>query len=266
MDVFFYPVLVAGAIAGASTGLLGVYIVGMRMPFIGTCISHAAMVGAIYAKLLGLNPTAGAIVVSMITAASLAGIRPSRYSLDINVALGILFSLMLGLTFLGIGLVKDSRSEMLNLLWGTLLFVDWDTVRVIAVLGVILVAFNMAFDKELKAILFSRTIAAATGVRERFVYFLFLGLCGIILAVNLPAIGGLLIFSLITNPAAAAYQVCRGYRSVMIVSMLFGIVSAVAGFLISLWLDLPTGACIVLISAFIFALAAIYRAVIGRKD
>ena len=177
MDVFFYPVLIAGAIAGASTGLLGVYIVGMRMPFIGTCISHAAMVGAIYAKLLGLNPTTGAIVVSMITAASLAGIRPSRYSLDINVALGILFSLMLGLTFLGIGLVKDSRSEMLNLLWGTLLFVDWDTVRVIAVLGVILVAFNMAFNKELKAILFSRTIAAATGVRERFVYFLFLGLC-----------------------------------------------------------------------------------------
>ena len=66
MDSFFYLVIFAGAIAGASTGLLGVYIVGMRMPFIGTCISHAAMVGTIFALLLGLNPTVGAIAASMI--------------------------------------------------------------------------------------------------------------------------------------------------------------------------------------------------------
>ena len=47
MDPYFYLVIVAGLIAGASTGLLGVYIVGMRIPFIGICISHAAMAGSI---------------------------------------------------------------------------------------------------------------------------------------------------------------------------------------------------------------------------
>ena len=56
MDTFFYLIIFAGAIAGASTGLLGVYIVGMRMPFIGTCISHAAMAGTIFSCLLGINP------------------------------------------------------------------------------------------------------------------------------------------------------------------------------------------------------------------
>ncbi|MDY0357736.1 MAG: metal ABC transporter permease, partial [Sedimentisphaerales bacterium] len=105
----------------------------------------------------------------------------------------------------------------------------------------------------------SRTIASATGVHETFVYALFLGLCGIILAVNLPLVGGLMIFSLITNPAAAAYQICRGHRAVVIASTLFGVLSAVGGFIVSYYLNLPTGACIVLTSALVFALAALYR-------
>jgi len=64
MDSFFYLVMFAGAVAGASTGLLGVYIVGMRMPFIGICISHSAMAGTIYSILLGVNPVLGPVVFS----------------------------------------------------------------------------------------------------------------------------------------------------------------------------------------------------------
>jgi len=266
MDAFFYPVLVAGGIAGASTGLLGVHIVGMRLPFIGTCISHAALAGAIFATLVGLPPMAGSVVVSMITAGSLAGIRPGRHRLDTNVALGILFSLMLGLTFLGIGLVKGSRSELLNLLWGSLLFVGWKQVGIIAGMGILLGGFHWVFAKEMKAILFSRTMAAAGGMPAGLVYGLFLVLCGAILAVNLPAVGGLLMFSLIINPAAAAYQLCRGYRAVVAVSMVLGVVSATGGFGFSLWLDLPTGACIVITSSLVFAGAVMYRAVVGRRD
>ena len=114
--------------------------------------------------------------------------------------------------------------------------------------------------------LFSRTMASATGVHETFVYALFLGLCGLVLAVNLPLVGGLMIFSLITNPAAAAYQVCRGHRAVVIAATLFGILSAVGGFVVSYYANLPTGACIVLTSALVFALAALYRAFTAKAD
>ena len=59
MDPFFYLVILAGAIAGASCGLLGVYIVALRLPFIGVFISHTAMAGTVAAHLLGLvqNPS-----------------------------------------------------------------------------------------------------------------------------------------------------------------------------------------------------------------
>jgi len=266
MDSFFYLVMFAGAIAGASTGLLGVYIVGMRMPFIGISISHAAMAGTIFAYLLGFNPAWGAIAASIATSTSLAAIRPEKSRLDTNVGLAIVFSLMLGLTFLGIGLVQGSRSEVLGLLWGSILFVQKKTVVVITIMGLLLTAFTIVFNKELKVLLFSRSIAAATGVHESFVYCLFLALCGIVLSVNLPIIGGLLIFALITNPAAAAYQICRGHKSAVFTSTSFGILSAVGGFLISFYSNLPTGACIIVTSTLIFALAVAYRLIIGKRD
>jgi manganese/iron transport system permease protein len=266
MEPFFYLVVLAGAIAGASCGLLGVYIVGLRLPFIGIFISHTAMAGTVYSYLLGLNPVFGPATVSMLAAMSLAAVRPGKSRLDPNVALAILFSLMLGLTFLGIGLVQGSRSEILRLLWGSILFVQRENVVVIGVAGTVFVVFAVLFNKELKVLLFSRRIASATGVHETLVYCLFLALCGLILAVNLPLVGGLMIFSLITNPAAAAYQICRGHRTVVLTSTLFGAVSAVGGFIASYYLNLPTGACIVLASTALFAIAALYRAASGRAD
>jgi manganese/iron transport system permease protein len=266
MDPFFYLVIVAGAIAGASCGLLGVYLVALRLPFIGIFISHTAMAGSVYAYLLGLDPTVGPVVVSSLASMCLAGVRPGRSRLDPNVALAILFSLMLGLTFLGIGLVQDSRSEILGLLWGSILFVRARSVVVIGIAAVAFAVFALLFNKELKVVLFSRTIASATGVHETLVYALFLSLAGIVLAVNLPLVGGLMIFSLITNPAAAAYQICRGHRAVVLTSTLFGVLSAVGGFIASYYLNLPTGACIVLASTVVFALAALYRTLAPRID
>jgi len=266
MDPFFYLILLAGVIAGASCGLLGVYIVGLRLPFVGIFISHAAMAGTVYSYLLGLNPVLGATGISALTAMSLAAIRPGRSRIDPNVALAILFSLMLGLTFLGIGLTQGTRTEILGLLWGSILFVRKENVAVIAAAAVLLLIFAVAFGKELKALLFSRGIASATGVHETFVYALFLALSGMILAVNLPLIGGLMIFSLITNPAAAAYQVCRGHRAIIVVSMILGVLSTASGIVVSYYLDLPTGACIVLASTALFAASVVYRALGGHSD
>jgi manganese/iron transport system permease protein len=266
MDSFFYMVILAAVLVGAGSGLVGVYLVGLRLPFIGIFISHTAMAGTVYATLLGFNPLFGPIAVSSLASMSLAAIRPHRSRIDPNVALAVLFSFMLGMTFLGIGLIEGSRTEIMALLWGSILFVRSGTVIVIAIVAVVFALFAWAFNKELKVILFSRAIASATGVHETFVYTLFLGLCGVVLAVNLPLVGGLMIFSLITNPAAAAYQVCRGHRSVVIVSTLFGVLSSLGGFLVSYRFNLPTGACIVLVSATLFALAAAYRALTNSGD
>jgi ABC-type Mn2+/Zn2+ transport system permease subunit len=49
----------------------------------------------------------------------------------------------------------------------------------------------------------------------------------------------------------------------MITSTLLGAIAAVVGFLFSFYLELPTGACIVIVSTLIFGLAAAYRRLIN---
>lgn len=265
MDSFFFLVIIAAALAGGSLSFLGVYIVGMRLPFIGTCISHAAMAGAVFAVVFGVSQGVGAVVMSVLAALSMAAIPPEKARIDTNVLLAILFSVLLGLTFLGIGLVDGSRSELLGLLWGSILFVSRQGVLLILGTAILAALFAFLFNKEMKVLLFSRSIASATGIHDTLVYGLFLAVCGLTISVNLPIVGGLMIFSLITNPAAAAYQICRGHRAVVGASILIGVLSAVGGFAVSYLLDWPTGACIVLLSSVFFAVAVICKVVFRNQ-
>jgi manganese/iron transport system permease protein len=260
----FLPVVILAILAGTSTSLLGTFVVGMRIPFVGVCTAHAAMAGLVFAKLLGLPLLPCGIAAAAGVAALLARMDSARVHIDSNVALGILFALSMGLAFLGIGLATEPQSEMLSFLWGSLLFARGEDCVVAGVVTLATVGFIAVFYKEMQAILFSRALAKLSGVRVRLVWTLFLVLLGVVLTVNLRTVGGLMIYSLVNNPAASALQVCRSYRSVLLVSMLFGALSAMGGFVISYLSGLPTGACIVLLSSGVFGLAALGR-IVFRK-
>lgn len=87
------------------------------------------------------------------------------------------------------------------------------------------------FFKELRAILFSRADAEAAGIRATAVWTGFLILAAATLTVNFQTVGGLMIYSLISNPAAAAFQVARGCGRVLVASAAFGAASGPGGFL-----------------------------------
>jgi manganese/iron transport system permease protein len=265
---YLLPILIAGILGGASAGLAGVYIVGMRMPFVGVCVAHAAMAGAIWGRLFGLPELPSALGLAVVTSGSLALIGRGRVRLDTGVALGVLFSLMMGFVFLGIGLSPGAKGPLLGLLWGSLVFVGWREVAWIAATSGALFAFVALFSKEMCAILFSRSLAAATGVRERFVLLAFFLLAGATLTVNLSTVGGLMIYSLISVPAAAAFQICRGYGPTALCSAGLGAACSVGGFLIAYALrrwEVPVGACIVIVSVAVFVAAVGFRRWSGRS-
>jgi len=272
MDLLFWaPVMCAGLVAGASTGLLGSYIVGMRIPFLGICVAHAALAGAVFGALWGF--TGPALLVPALAAASLAAILigivdPQAVRMDINVVLGILFSLMMGLAFLGLGLFSVygvSDNEVRTLLWGSLTFCRWRDVWMMVAAAGVEACFVLLFYKEMRAILFSRIHAAAVGIHVTFVWTLFLLLASLVLTVNFQTVGGLMIYSLLSNPAVAASQLVRGYGKMLAVSTLLGMVSGLGGFLLSAATDLPTGAMIVILSSLLVGLAAAWARFTGHR-
>ena len=90
------------------------------------------------------------------------------------------------------------------------------------------------------------------------IFYGLLFLTGGVITASLRPIGGLLIFSLILNPAAAAYQLTYSLKRMFVLSATFGVLSGWIGLLISYVLDAPSGATIVIVSSVIFALATIF--------
>lgn len=269
IDLWFWaPVMCAGAIAGASNGILGVYIVGMRMPFLGICVAHAALAGAVFGALAGwtgslliIPALAGALGMGLV----LGLIDPQTARADVNVLLGILFSLSMGLAFLGLGLFSVygvSDNEVRNLLWGSLAFCRWRDVWIMAGAAATELAFLGLFFKEMRAILFSRTHAMAAGVSVGVVWTLFLVVTSLVLTVNFQAVGGLMIYSLLTNPAVAASHLVRGCGRTVAVAGLLGLTSGLGGFLLSAATDLPAGAMIVILSSLLVACSVLWARLI----
>jgi len=264
------PVIFGGLVAGGSSGLLSVYIVGMRIPFLGVCVAHAALAGAVYGSLAGLTgatlllPALGG---SVLVALALGYADPRSVRMDSNVVMGLLFSLTMGLAFVGFGLFAKlgvSDNDVRSLLWGSLLYCRWSDVWLMLAAAGALAMFVLGFAKEMRAILFSRADAQAAGIRATGVWTGFLILTAAVMTVNFQTVGGLMIYSLITNPAAAAFLLVRGHNRAMLLAVAFGAASGLGGFLLSAATDLPSGAVIVLVSSGFVIAAGLLRQVTQR--
>jgi manganese/iron transport system permease protein len=264
MLLFWAPVLVGGLVAGGSTGLLGAYVVGMGLPFLGVCVSHAALAGAVLGILLGLTGPMLLVPAGLLATATalLLGLGGGRKLGGSNVLMGMLFSLSMGVAFLGIGLFDRfgrSTNEVFGLLWGSLLLCTWTEVAWMAAGAGALLGFVGLFGKELRAVMFSREQAASAGIRAGGVWTAFLVLVSLVLTLNFRTVGGLMIYSLLANPAAGAFLLARGCGRSVAVSAVLGAASAVGGFLLALLAGTSAGASIVIFSALLVAAAWVLR-------
>jgi len=248
-EAFLIQVMIGGTLAGAGTGMLGAYVVGMRVPFIGICIAHSALAGAVAGSLLGWPVVPAALAGAVLAAVLLGAVDPERTRINTNMMMSVLLSLTMGLAFLGIATTGAARNDLLALMWGSVLLCTGPELWLMAGVTAAEVAFVVLFHKELRAILFSRTHAAAAGVPAAAVWTMLLVLTGVVLTVHFEVVGGLMIYALLTNPAIAAFQLTRGYGRSVLASAGLGGLSGFGGFLLSYATDLPTGAVIVIVSS-----------------
>ncbi|MFO7674699.1 MAG: metal ABC transporter permease [bacterium] len=249
--------IAAAVLGGGACGLVGVWVVLMRIPFVGVAMSHAAFAGAVFGLLVGVNPLVAATA-ACVLASLLIGPLAEHSDLEPNVSVGIIFSLVLGLAFLGIGLMPGPRTAALRYVWGSILLVSARDVVVMAAMAAVVVAFLLLFFKEIRAVLYNREVARAVGIPERPLFYAMLVLCGLTVTANLDTIGGLLIFSLIVNPPAAAFQLTWRLRTMFLLSAAFGIGSCLVGLGVSYLTDAPSGAVIIITSSAVFGLTLLF--------
>ena len=178
-----------------------------------------------WALWFGFNPLIGAFALSLL-AAAIIGPLADRGELNPETSVGIIFSLMLGIAFLIMGLMPTTQSAAWDLLWGSILTNTREDVLFLAIVAVVVVGLVVIFYKEIKATLFNRDIALSVGIPATFILYGILFLTGATITATLRPIGGLLIFSLILNPAAAAYQLTYSMKKMFLLAAAFGVLSA----------------------------------------
>ncbi|MFC1984767.1 metal ABC transporter permease, partial [Chloroflexota bacterium] len=124
MEIFGYQfmqnAIISAFLGGIACSTVGVFVVLMHMPFIGVAMSHSAFAGALLGLWLGFNPLIGALAFSLL-AAAIIGPLADRGELSPETSLGVIFSLMLGIAFLFMGLMSGTKAGALELLWGSIL-------------------------------------------------------------------------------------------------------------------------------------------------
>ncbi len=254
---FMQNAVLAGLCGGITCAMVGVFVVTMHLSFIGVCIAHAAFAGALLGLWLGFNPLIGALLFSL-ASAGVIGPMADRGELNPDTSIGIVFSLMLGLAFLFLGLMPGSRTEALNLFWGSILTVTHQDLVFLAVVTAMIVGLVVVFYKEIQAVICHRQVALAVGIPAALIFYGLLFSTGVTITASLRSIGGLLIFSLILNPAAAAYQLTYSLKRMLLIAVAFGVISCWAGLAASYFLNIPSGASIVITSSIIFGVAMVF--------
>lgn len=254
---FFQKAILSGFLAGISCGIVGVWVLLLRISFIGVAISHSAFAGALLGILLNKPFLPFSFLFSFI-ASGILGPLSDKGKFHPDTSLGIIFSTTLGLSFLFMGALSGAKSEALNLLWGSILTIDFSDIVILFSVVIFILLIVFLFYKEIQSVIFNKTLAKASGIPATGFFYLLLFMSGIVITACLKSIGGLLVFSLIINPAASAYQITYNLKKMYVLSCLFGVISCWTGLFISTIFNIPSGASIVLVSAFIFIISNVF--------
>lgn len=256
---FMQTGLLAAVLVGATCAVLGVYVVLRGMAFIGDALAHTVLPGLVGAYLLGLNLLGGAVVAGLATAVGI-GWLSRRDALREDTAIGVIFT---GMFALGILLMSTANSfrDFTHILFGNILGITPADLALILVLALLVLGVLFFFHKELELTSFDPTHARVMGLKTDGVRYGLLILLALTVVAGIQAVGVVLISALLITPAAAASLVTNSLPRMMAISAAVAVLSGVAGLYASYYLDVSSGAAIVLTCTACFAVASVVRAV-----
>jgi len=251
---FMQRALIEAVLVGGICAVIGVYVVLNGLSFIGAGISHSTFAGVGLGLLLGIDPLLTALVFAVLVALSIGAVSENS-RLRHDTAVGIFFAATMALGVLLIGLMRDRYVDVLGYLFGNILALTAADVWMSLVMAGITASVVFALYKEFLAVSFDAEVAAVMGLPVRKLHYLLLVLIALTVVLSVKSVGVVLVSALIVTPAAAAWQLTVNFRRMMLLSLVFGIGSSVAGLLLSWYVDIPSGAGIVLTATTVFFLA-----------
>jgi ABC-type Mn2+/Zn2+ transport system permease subunit len=254
---FFKHALFAATMVGALTGLVGVFVVLRRMSYIGHGMSHSIFGGAVVGYVAGFNFYLAAGVWGFLSA-FLINQATRRRQIGADAAIGIVTTASFAV---GVALISRAKSVTRNFdaaLFGNLLGVTTQDLWVIGIVLIFSVAVIFIFYKQLLFLTFDSEVAPVYGVPAGWLDSLFALILAATVIASIRIMGVTLIAASLVIPPVIARLLTDRFGRMLILSTAIGALMGFLGMFVSYYVDVASGASIVLLSAAAFMLALTY--------
>ncbi len=267
-DMFQLPFMVQAFAAAVITGVLlsymGVHVVGRGIVFVDLALGQISSLGVAFAAFIGTGLTSIPLIFTLVGALLMSFINIRDKRLKQEAIIGILYAFASALTVLLISKTAHGDSDIQEVLFGNILSVSWEQIKLVGVVfGIILLVQVIFFRK-----FFNLTESFESGVNHlvgifniwNFLFYISIGLA-IVFAVKIN--GVIPVFSYLIIPAVSAIMITKSKTAVLIIAIIISIVGGFFGLNFSFHYDFPAGSSIVVVLGGIFILASVYRIIIG---
>lgn len=255
MDQFILSLISAIFIGGAA-GYLGSLMITKRMGLVGGPLGHLALPGAALALVFHFNVFYGALL-TIIIGGILIWLLEIKTKAPMEALTGLVFASGVALGFLILPFSEEHQLE--EALVGDITKIGFsDTLLAIILSSLIFFIIKIIYSKLVLSEI-SEDLAKTERIDVKKYNFIYLACIGLIVALTVKLVGGLLPVALIVIPALTARNFSKSSSGYSFGSLIFGIISAILGIFLSKLYGLPAGLLIILVSALIFVVSIFFR-------
>ena len=246
---FFQHALLGSLLTAIACGIVGTYIVSRRLVFISGGITHASFGGLGLGFYLGMNPILMVSKTQNVREDSaIAGVW------SLGMALGVIF----------IFLTPGYAPNLSAYLFGNILTVSTGDIIWIAALALLLVVLFTFFLREIVYVAFDRDFAVTQGLPVKWIEYVMMFFIAVTIVLSIRLVGIMLLMSLLTLPQITVNLFTSDFKKIIFGSIVIGLLGCVSGLVLSYFLNVPSGAFIILVLVLFFLIVKAIKAVLKR--
>ncbi|MCT3114504.1 metal ABC transporter permease [Leuconostoc lactis] len=247
---FMQNAFMAGTVVSIVAGIVGTFVVARNYAFLTHSLSEIAFAGAAFGLFIGWPALLGMMAATSVSSLAIGALE-SGYTKRDNVTSAI-SALAIGLGILFLALGHTSTTAATGILFGSVLGISRQDLWLLLALAVFVIVVLLFNYRALRQLAFDEAGMFLQTRRQKAVRYIFLITIALSVSISSQLVGSLLIFVLVTLPAASAkYYVTTTLRLVGM-AIVFALFGTWAGLTLAYLTNLPTSFFIAMIEVIIY--------------
>jgi zinc transport system permease protein len=243
---------IAGAVLmGILGGVLGSFVTLRSLSFFSHAVGHAALVGVALGVLLQLNPTWMLLPFSLVFGVVVLYLI-DKTDLGSDSVLSIVLSGALALGVILTSLIQGYRGNLMSVLFGDILAINTTDLILTLLVLVLSSIFLLSSLRQQILLTLNPAVAEIQGIPVQLYRYAFVVLLSLAVAVAIKAVGVLLVNAFLVIPASIAKLISHNFSRFLVMSVIFGSTTSIAGIIMSGLFNFASGPSIVIVQFIVF--------------